>query len=112
MKLKARQKSFKKDGKEFTFNEIYVEVEPIKGNKFDLVLSFDPIGRQVIVNNLDNAELCITPSQYVDKTSGEIKTGEKVHVLVGSSYDLALKKRLSEGELFLLKLAFGIIKEK
>lgn len=110
MKLKARQKSFKQNGKDIIFDEVYALCEPVKGYPFELVISLDKNARQVVVQNLENAELVVTPSQFVND-NGEIINYTNVSVKVGS-YDFSLKKKLGEAEKFLIKMASGLLVEK
>lgn len=110
MKLQARQKSFKKNGQDVIFNEVYCPIEPVKGYPYELVLSFDKNGRQIVVNNLVDAELFIERSQFVND-NGEIINFDNVYVKVGV-YELALKKKLTDAEKYLLKLATGTLQEK
>lgn len=110
MKVKARQKSFKQNGKEITFDEVYVNIEPVKGYPYELVLSLDPNAKQVIVKNLEQAEVITEPAQYVND-NGEYVNYTSIFVRVGV-YDFKLKKRPSLAEIYLVQLANGLIKEK
>lgn len=110
MKLKARQKSFKQNGRDIIFDEVYTSFEPVKGYPYELVVSLDPNARQVVVHNLENAELVAEPSQFVND-NGEIINYTDVKVKVGV-YEFKLKKKLSEAEKYLIKLANGLIQEK
>lgn len=110
MKLFARNKSFKKDGQVVDFVEIYTKVEVVPGYPCEIVLSFDKTARQVIANNLEIADLVIESSQFTND-NGEIITYDKVHVLVGS-FDLDVKKKLSEAEKYLIKISSGVISSK
>ncbi len=108
MKLKARQKSFKKNGQDVIFQEVYAVVEPVKGHPLEIVLSFDPTARQVICNNLEIAELKCESASFVND-NGEVIYYDNIHVECGA-FDLKPKKKVSEAEKYLIKMANGLIK--
>ena len=110
MKIYARQKSFKQNGKDIIFDEVYANFEPVKGNPYELVLSLDPNAKQVITKNLEQAELVVAPAQYVNDNN-EIVSYTSLMVKVGP-YEFKLKKRPSSAEIYLINLANGSFEQK
>lgn len=102
MKLHARQKSFKQNGKVINFDEVYAIIEPVKGKPYELVLSLDPNAKQVIVKNLEQAELVTEAAQYVND-NGEYINYTAIKIVVGV-YEFKLKKSPTPADKYLIEL--------